>query len=652
MDGCRPDVDDVREEAAGAYSDRSAPTGRSLSGLAEAEAALGAFGLSALEIEAARRSAVRTNLSILETAFHLGLIDAHDRARLESALHGAPLIDLQAEPPDPALAARADRRLCVDARCVPWRAGPFGVVYAARDIGEAQDALAQTAPNARGACHIAAAAADDISKGLVNAFGPHFSLQAREGLHAHAPLRSAKRRFTRSQTIGGFVASSLIGASLYFAPFGLAFLINVFALMAFTPMLAFRLYALARAVFRPRRLIAPTRLLTDAELPSYTVLVPLLREAHMLDALTQNLMGLNYPPPKLDIKLLIEADDAETLDAARALDLPPQFEILEVPVSHPRTKPKACNYGLAFARGDYVAIFDAEDHPDPDQLLAAASTFAQSPPDIACLQAALVFYNANINWLTRQFAVEYAAHFQMILPALEDLDWPIPLGGTSNHFRVDVLRRVGAWDAYNVTEDADLGLRFAAAGYRCRLLPIATAEEATSSLGPWIRQRSRWIKGYIQTFLVSNRRPGARIRRMGWPRFIGLEIFLGGSILTHFVYPMVATVWFISCLAAGPAALLDWTTPLGPANAAMIVAGAAVSLGSAGWGAHAAGLARRSRRTALLIATAPIYRCLMGVAGALALWDLLWRPNHWRKTHHLGEELSNPPPRPGFSSFK
>lgn len=139
---------------------------------------------------------------------------------------------------------------------------------------------------------------------------------------------------------------------------------------------------------------------------------------------------------------------------------------------------------------------------------------------------------------------------------------------------------------------------------------------------------------------------------MGWPRFIGLEIFLGGSILTHFVYPMVATVWFISCLAAGPAALLDWTTPLGPANAAMIVAGAAVSLGSAGWGAHAAGLARRSRRTALLIATAPIYRCLMGVAGALALWDLLWRPNHWRKTHHLGEELSNPPPRPGFSSFK
>ncbi|MEL7029560.1 MAG: glycosyltransferase family 2 protein, partial [Pseudomonadota bacterium] len=464
-------------------------------------------------------------------------------------------------------------------------------------------------------------------------FGPAFVADACDGLARRAPLRSAKRRLSLTQRAGLFVATAALGACLYLAPFDALFLTNIALLLIFTPVLAFRAYALAQAATRPVRPARPRRLLADHELPIYTLLAPLYREANMLPDLAAHLAALDYPAEKLDIKLVIEGDDAETLAAARALSLDARFDIIEVPPGEPRTKPKACNYALAFAKGDYVAIFDAEDAPARDQLRRAASVFAESPPDLACLQAALRFYNRDQNWLTRQFAIEYASHFGMLLPALERVDWPIPLGGTSNHFRIDVLRRVGAWDAYNVTEDADLGLRLASAGYRCRLFASATAEEATCTLRGWVGQRARWIKGYMQTFLVNNRRPGARLKRMGWRRYAGLEIFLGGAILTSFAYPAFIVLWTLEALWDLPTPMSISQGALAPANLALIIAGAAISLGSAAWGASAAGLGR-GLTGAMLIATAPAYRILMGLAGVLAFWDLIRRPNHWRKTTH------------------
>ncbi len=152
--------------------------------------------------------------------------------------------------------------------------------------------------------------------------------------------------------------------------------------------------------------------------------------------------------------------------ALRKHDLPPHFEVIVVPQGSPQTKPRALNYALQFCRGSLLTIYDAEDIPEPNQLREVARKFSGAGEKLACLQAQLSFYNPNENWLTRQFTAEYATLFGLILPALAAHNLPLPLGGTSNHFRTRNLRQIGGWDPYNVTEDADLGLRLARLGYR------------------------------------------------------------------------------------------------------------------------------------------------------------------------------------------
>ena len=211
--------------------------------------------------------------------------------------------------------------------------------------------------------------------------------------------------------------------------------------------------------------------------------MPLYREANMLAGLTRALSRLDYPAAKLDIKLILETADAETIAAARALDPPGNVEILVVPDLHPRTKPKALNYALPLARGDYLVIYDAEDRPERDQLRKALAAFREGPPNLACLQAKLNLYNADDNWLTRQFTIEYCALFDGLLPALDRLRLPIPLGGTSNHFRLAALKWLMAWDPFNVTEDADLGTRLSRSGYRCQVLSSTRRRRSSSHPG-------------------------------------------------------------------------------------------------------------------------------------------------------------------------
>ena len=227
----------------------------------------------------------------------------------------------------------------------------------------------------------------------------------------------------------------------------------------------------------------------------------------MLPQLAQALRNLDYPLGKLDIKIVLEAGDRETIEAARTLGLEGVFEIIVVPPSQPQTKPKACNFALRFARGEYLVVYDAEDRPEPDQLRKVVATFRRSPPNTACLQCRLNYYNVDENWLTRMFTLDYTLWFDQVLPGLERLGMPIPLGGTSNHFRTDVLRELHAWDPFNVTEDADLGIRIGQKGYRVGVVNSTTFEEASCRVGQWIRQRSRWMKGYMQTLLVHTRRP-------------------------------------------------------------------------------------------------------------------------------------------------
>ena len=282
-------------------------------------------------------------------------------------------------------------------------------------------------------------------------------------------------------TLGALAAGLLMWPSATLATVHI--LMSSFYLLA----VLIRLFSLKnRPVFE-----AEADLPSDRDMPTYTIMVALYKEANMIDQLTRNLMTLNWPASKLDIKLVCEADDEETIAAIRAARLPPRFELVAVPPAHPRTKPKALSYALTGARGKYLTIYDAEDRPHPDQLREAWKTFEIAPPRLACLQAPLTITNIGHNWITALFACEYAGLFRGILPFLARHHFPIPLGGTSNHFRTDILRRSRAWDPYNVAEDADLGLRLHRLGYYCGVLTLPTEEEAPTAIGPWIAQRSR-----------------------------------------------------------------------------------------------------------------------------------------------------------------
>ncbi len=282
--------------------------------------------------------------------------------------------------------------------------------------------------------------------------------------------------------------------------------------------------------------------LQDHELPVYTLLVPLYREAGVLPQLVANLRAIDYPAAKLDIKLLIEADDLQTKAAAAALGLDAPFEVLVCPQGEPRTKPRALNIGLRFARGEYVVVYDAEDRPEPGQLRLAAAAFHHADPSVACLQASLAIYNAEDGWLARMFALEYAVLFDIVLPGFARLNLPMPLGGTSNHFRTAMLERVLGWDPWNVTEDADLGLRFAEEGLRVGVLPSTTFEEAPFRPRAWMFQRIRWLKGWMQTAIAHSQfRRGASFR-LGIIGVTAMFVHTYGIVIAALGFPIFVPV--------------------------------------------------------------------------------------------------------------
>ena len=273
----------------------------------------------------------------------------------------------------------------------------------------------------------------------------------------------------------------------------------------------------------------PVRLPGDKDLPVYTIVAPLYRETEVARKLLAALERLDYPRAKLDVKFVVEADDPQTRLALEACDLPVWCEIIVAPPGAPRTKPRALNVALPVARGELLTIYDAEDEPDPDQLRRAAGRFALAAPDMACLQARLAIDNSGDSWLAALFALEYAALFDVVNPGIAALGLPMPLGGTSNHFRVDVLRELRGWDAWNVTEDADLGMRLARAGYRVETLASTTHEEAPVTMRAWLAQRRRWQKGWAQTLVTMSKHPLRLARDMGIARAsAALAILIAG----------------------------------------------------------------------------------------------------------------------------
>jgi cellulose synthase/poly-beta-1,6-N-acetylglucosamine synthase-like glycosyltransferase len=473
----------------------------------------------------------------------------------------------------------------------------------------------------------------DVLWELQRVAGAAFSRHAVYALARFDPERSASVVVTKPQ-VQAFIALALLTvAALLITPFGtiilLNALVNAFLLLSFVFRTALCWMSCADQVglsVSDEEVAA----LSDADLPIYTILVPMYHEPRVLPILASALRKIDYPRSKLDIKLVLEEDDTETIEAAKKLALDATFEIVRVPHSEPKTKPKACNYALRLARGKYLTIYDAEDQPEPDQLKKVVAAFRKLGSDTACIQARLNYYNAEENWLTRMFTLEYSLWFDMFLPALDRLRVPIPLGGTSNHFDLVRLRRVGAWDPFNVTEDADLGLRFAARGYHVGVVNSVTYEEANSRLGNWIRQRSRWIKGYIQTWLVNMRHPVKLQRQVGWRGFLSFQMFVGGTIVSGLFYPFLV-VPFVIWLLTRTSEFHRFFPPL-------ILT---ISMGNLIIGntcliyLSMLAVAKRRHHTLLPHAlTVPGYWLLQSVAAYKALWQLVRKPFYWEKTLH------------------
>jgi cellulose synthase/poly-beta-1,6-N-acetylglucosamine synthase-like glycosyltransferase len=370
----------------------------------------------------------------------------------------------------------------------------------------------------------------------------------------------------------------------------------------------------------------------DDTLPVYSIIVAIYNEAESVQALAEALMRLDYPKERLDIKIVVEREDMQTRLALDLMNLTAPFEVVIAPLLGPRTKPKALNAALPFVRGRYVAVYDAEDRPDPLQLRLALAAFEQDDPSLACVQARLTIDNTADSWLTRLFTAEYAGLFDVFLPGLAAFRMPLPLGGTSNHFHTATLRQLGGWDPYNVTEDADLGIRLSRAGLRTSVIQSTTYEEAPGRLVAWTRQRTRWFKGYLQTWAVHMRHPVALWRELGPGGFTVFQLVIGGAVLAALVHGV-----FLGVLTGQLASGLFWSAKSGMFD--VMFAGLYVTTLSTGYALSALlgfiGLSRRRLLgSAWYLVLLPFYWLLLSIAAWRAVFQLIGQPYRWEKTAH------------------
>lgn len=377
----------------------------------------------------------------------------------------------------------------------------------------------------------------------------------------------------------------------------------------------------------------------EKALPVYTILCPLYKESSVLPQFLIAMNRLSWPKDKLDVILLLEEDDKKTINAVSKLDLPFYVRILIVPHSIPKTKPKACNFGLSHARGDYIVIYDAEDMPESMQLKIAYLGFQKVKSQVICLQAKLSYYNPHQNILTRFFTAEYSLWFDVMLPGFQSLNTTIPLGGTSNHFKTYDLKSVGGWDPFNVTEDADLGMRLFKKGYKTAIINSTTLEEANSQIGNWLRQRSRWIKGYMQTYLV-HMRSAISFAKQHKIHSLIFHLIIGGKIAFILINPMLwiaTTAYFVLYEYVGNAIEALYPTWVFYMAVTSLVFGNFLFLYY-----YMIGIAKKGQWNLMKFALfIPIYWLLMSLASFIALFQLFFRPHFWEKTVH-GFHLEKP----------
>lgn len=551
--------------------------------------------------------------------------------------------DLARHPPDARLIDRLGAAACLSRGLLPWRRlGGITVVVTARPTAFAAELPRLEAE--LGPCAMALASEPQLHAALLARRQTRLARQAERLVPAPLSCRGTDGGASSRRALAGL---ALLAAGIALAP-RLAMQGLLAATLAL--LVALQLLKLAALVAQARRPVdargqPPERPLPPlpGKLPMITILVPMFREKDIATRLVGRIGRLDYPRELLDVLLIVEEEDTMTRAALTGSRLPVWMRVITVPNGSIRTKPRAMNFALNFARGSIVGVFDAEDAPEPLQLRRVVRRFSEVAPEVVCLQGILDFYNPRTNWLSRCFTLEYASWFRVFLPGLARLGMVVPLGGTTLFFRRAALVALGGWDAHNVTEDADLGVRLARRGWRTELIDCVTLEEANCRILPWIKQRSRWQKGFVMTWRVHMRRPATLLREIGPRAFLGLQILLLGSVAQALLAPLLWSFWLMALMLPHPADAL-MPAPQLVTMVGLFLGAEAINIACAVWAVR--GPAHRH-----LIPWAPalhVYNMLATFSAWKALHEVATRPFYWDKTEHglFDAATETPPPVP------
>ena len=535
---------------------------------------------------------------------------------------GLRLVDPTKQLPDPRLIDHYGAQYCIADGILPFGdAGGATVILAADPDDFARHKVKLT--STFGPVLMALASPGQIEAALLHLRGPSLAKRA----ESRVPDAESCRHW-RLANIGPRMTLSMaaLGVWLWAAPRTVLMVISLWAILTLLFSTALKVAA-AIAALRPARTEPPAPII--ARLPIVSIIVALYREGDIAGRLVKRLEKLDYPRELLDVVLAVEADDTVTFKALARANLPGWMRVITVPDGQLRTKPRALNVALDHCRGSIVGVYDAEDAPDPDQIRKVVTRFHMRGPDVACLQGILDFYNPHTNWLSRCFTIEYATWFRLMLPGLQRLGVAIPLGGTTLFFRRDVLEKLGGWDAHNVTEDADLGIRLARHGYRTELIETTTGEEANCRPLPWIKQRSRWIKGYMVTYAVHMRDPVLLWRQLGAVKFAGFQVLFLGTISQVLLVPVLWSFWAL------PFGLHHPVGDLLPSGTTHAIAWLFLSTEVITIATGMIGLRRSKHKLSLLwVPTLQIYYPLAALASYKALLEVITKPFYWDKTSH------------------
>ncbi len=536
---------------------------------------------------------------------------------------GLAFIEPLTDAPDVLLIDRLGAGRCLRDGLLPWRSfGGETIILAATPSATIRHKAAMTA--LFGPVRFALCPHTSIDASLARLRGREMRRAAETRTAPQDSCRTLPTRLTLRPVLLTALALAALSASF---PFGLQGALTLLGLIAMLGGVMLKLAALLAVLSKTPP--APVRPASVARLPTVSIMVALLREADIAPRLVRRLGRLDYPRDLLDVLLVVEESDTLTRAALDASDLPGWMRIITVPDGALRTKPRALNYALDFCRGSLIGIYDAEDAPDPAQIRSVVEHFHQRSARVACLQGVLDFYNPKTNWIARCFALEYATWFRVMLPGLQRLGLPIPLGGTTLFFRRAALEALGGWDAHNVTEDADLGIRLYRRGYRTEVITTVTREEANCHAMPWVRQRSRWIKGYMMTWRVHMRDPRALWRDLGPRGFAGFQVLILGSLLHALLAPVLLSFWLM---------IVGLPHPIGdalPQQAFLWLFGLFLFSEAISLTAGYIGLKRSGQPIhPVWLLALHLYHPLASLAAWKALYEVLRRPFFWDKTRH------------------